>query len=138
MRSSGKEEERLHTALAALNGAGSKRTGGRNLSVAAQARIAAAQRARWAKVRASKNQSRNEGRSPPSARERAYFFGRGVVPGALGSASDERASLPHVARPLWAMLSALVQRCFERNRLGQVEPWSLQPQGPVPTNANWP
>jgi hypothetical protein len=63
-----KEVERLDTALAALNGAGnSKRTGGRNLSVAARARIAAAQRARWARVKASKNQSRNGSAAPKRA-----------------------------------------------------------------------
>jgi hypothetical protein len=62
-----KEIERLDMALAALNGAGySKRTGGRNLSVAAPARIAAAQRARWARVRASKTPSRN-GAAPKRA-----------------------------------------------------------------------
>ena len=49
------EVERLNAALAALNKSSyGKRTGGGTLSAAARARIAAAQRARWAKVRASK------------------------------------------------------------------------------------
>ena len=50
-----KEVARLDAALAALNGAGyRKRTGPGRLSAAARARIASAQRARWAKVRVSK------------------------------------------------------------------------------------
>ena len=50
--------ERLDAALAALTGVSGKgrRTGSR-LSAAARARIAAAQRARWAKVRANGGQS---------------------------------------------------------------------------------
>jgi hypothetical protein len=49
------EVARLNAALAALNANSyGKRTGGGTLSAAARARIAAAQRARWAKVRASK------------------------------------------------------------------------------------
>ncbi len=47
-----KQVDRLDAALAALNG-GSRRPR-RTLSVAARRRIAAAQRARWAKVRAAK------------------------------------------------------------------------------------
>lgn len=50
-----KEVDRLDAALTALSGEGSgKRLGKRRkLSVAARARIAAAQKARWAKVRAN-------------------------------------------------------------------------------------
>lgn len=47
-----KELERLDAALAALNGSHEKRARSRGpLSTAARARIAAAQRARWAKLR---------------------------------------------------------------------------------------
>jgi len=55
-RDRGSEEvQRLDAALAALNGNSyGKRTGRVTLSAAARARIAAAQRARWAKVRAGK------------------------------------------------------------------------------------
>jgi hypothetical protein len=49
-----KEIERLDGALAALNGSHGKRTGRRTLSAAARARIAAAQRARWKKFKATK------------------------------------------------------------------------------------
>jgi len=45
--------ENLTLALTALNGRGSKR-GGRTVSAAGRARIAAAQRARWAKVKGRK------------------------------------------------------------------------------------
>jgi len=45
--------EDLNRALSALNGTGSKRTD-RTISAAGRARIAAAQRARWAKVRGRK------------------------------------------------------------------------------------
>lgn len=45
--------EGLNRALSALNGTGSKRTG-RTISAAGRARIAAAQRARWAKVKGRK------------------------------------------------------------------------------------
>jgi hypothetical protein len=53
--------ERLDAALAALNdGSYGKRTGNRrHLSAAARARIAAAQRARWAKVRGNAGQKQN-------------------------------------------------------------------------------
>jgi len=51
-----KDLQRLDSALAALNGEPGKRTGIRTLSAAARARIAAAQRARWAKVRSGQNQ----------------------------------------------------------------------------------
>jgi hypothetical protein len=56
-----KTVEQLDAALAALNGlASGKRTGTRTrLSLAARARIAAAQRARWAKVRRNGGQTRN-------------------------------------------------------------------------------
>lgn len=50
------EVRRLDAALTALNGAGHS-AGGRTLSTAARARIAAAQRARWAKVRAGQKKS---------------------------------------------------------------------------------
>jgi hypothetical protein len=55
-----KTVEQLDAALAALTGVSGKgrRTGSR-LSAAARARIAAAQRARWAKVRAKGGQKRN-------------------------------------------------------------------------------
>lgn len=50
-----KEVQRLDAAVAALNGNSyEKRAGGGRLSAAARARIAAAQRERWAKVRAAK------------------------------------------------------------------------------------
>jgi hypothetical protein len=53
--------ERLDAALAALNGDSyGKRTGNRrHSSAAARARIAAAQRARWAKVRGNAGQKQN-------------------------------------------------------------------------------
>jgi len=52
--------EQLDAALAALTGVSGSRTGTRSrLSMAARARIAAAQRARWAKVRANGGQKRN-------------------------------------------------------------------------------
>jgi hypothetical protein len=53
--------ERLDAALAALNGDSyGRRTGiRRKISAAARARIAAAQRARWAKVRGNGRQKRN-------------------------------------------------------------------------------
>jgi hypothetical protein len=63
-----KEVQRLDAALAALNrNSYGKRTGGGTLSAAARARIAAAQRARWAKVRASRG-SANETVSPAKTR----------------------------------------------------------------------
>lgn len=47
--------EALRNAISTLNGSGSNRTTGpRKLSAAARARIAAAQRARWAKVKGRK------------------------------------------------------------------------------------
>lgn len=53
-----KDVQRLGAAIAALEGGSNRvRTGKRDLSVSARARIAAAQRARWAKVRASKEAS---------------------------------------------------------------------------------
>lgn len=48
-----KELERLDAVLSALNGTTAGRPGARRLSAAARAKIAAAQRARWAKVRAN-------------------------------------------------------------------------------------
>jgi hypothetical protein len=50
-----REVECLNTALAALNGAGPRRSAGSptKMSAAGRARIAAAQRARWAKIRNS-------------------------------------------------------------------------------------
>jgi len=59
-----KEVERMNAALAALNANSfGKRTGGGTLSAAARARIAAAQRARWAKVRASKGSAHSASRT---------------------------------------------------------------------------
>jgi hypothetical protein len=60
-----KELQGISAALAAFGKSYGKRTGtsGR-LSAAARARIAAAQRARWAKVKASKSQSRNGTAAP--------------------------------------------------------------------------
>jgi hypothetical protein len=63
--------ERLNNALTALNGTGKKQTG-RTISAAGRARIAAAQRARWAKVKGRKvvlvtSQKR---RMSPAARRR--------------------------------------------------------------------
>jgi hypothetical protein len=52
-----KELNNLDTAISALSGGASKQRGSRKrpvLSAAARARIAAAQRARWAKIRAKK------------------------------------------------------------------------------------
>lgn len=46
-----REVAQLDSALAALNGTGGKRSGTRPLSAAARERIAAAQRARWARVK---------------------------------------------------------------------------------------
>ena len=55
-----KTVERLDAALAALNGSSEKRTTTRRmLSAAARARIAAAQRERWARVRRNGEQKRN-------------------------------------------------------------------------------
>ena len=55
-----KTVERLDAALAALAGVSGKGTGTRSrLSASARARIAAAQRARWAKVRAKGGQKQN-------------------------------------------------------------------------------
>ena len=49
------ERDKLNRAIEALSGATGKPTGGRpKLSAAARARIAAAQRARWAKIKAKK------------------------------------------------------------------------------------
>jgi hypothetical protein len=54
-----RERDKLDRAIAALNGVGGRRSGGgrRRLSAAARERIAAAQRARWAKFKAKKKQS---------------------------------------------------------------------------------
>jgi hypothetical protein len=53
-----REVAQLDAALAALNGAQGKRTGTRGkMSAAGRARIGAAQRARWAKVRAGSGQT---------------------------------------------------------------------------------
>jgi hypothetical protein len=54
-----KTVERLDAALAALDGVGRAAGNRRHLSVAARARIAAAQRARWAKVRRDGRQKQN-------------------------------------------------------------------------------
>ena len=63
-----REVECLDAALAALNGSHGEWTGTRGrMSAAGRARIAAAQRARWAKVKASKSQSRNGSAAPKRA-----------------------------------------------------------------------
>ena len=55
-----KEVQQLDAALAALNGSNHRNpTGRKTLSAAGRAQIAAAQRARWTKVKASNNQSGN-------------------------------------------------------------------------------
>ena len=60
-----KELQRLDAALAALNGSNyTDRTDRKTLSAAGRARIAAAQRARWAKVKGSNNQSGNGTAAP--------------------------------------------------------------------------
>ena len=61
----------LNRAVSALNGTGSKRTG-RTISAAGRARIAAAQRARWAKVKGRKVVSitRRKRTMSPAARRR--------------------------------------------------------------------
>ena len=60
-----KELHGISAALAAFGKAYGKGTGTRGrMSAAARARIATAQRARWAKVRASKGQSRNGTAAP--------------------------------------------------------------------------
>lgn len=60
-----KEVQRLDAALAALNGSNYRdRTSRKTLSGAGRARIAAAQRARWTKVKASNNQSGNGTTAP--------------------------------------------------------------------------
>jgi len=51
-----RELNRLDEALSALNGGAGKNHGARLISAAGRARIAAAQRARWAKVRANSGQ----------------------------------------------------------------------------------
>src|ERR1700739_3870301 len=57
--------QRLVCALAALNGSNHRNPASRKtLSAAGQARIAAAQRARWTKVKASNNQSGNGTAAP--------------------------------------------------------------------------
>jgi hypothetical protein len=53
------ERDRFNAAIAALQGVSNKASGGprkRNMSAAGRARIAAAQRARWAKFKRSKKQ----------------------------------------------------------------------------------
>jgi hypothetical protein len=59
-----KELSGIGAALASFGNTYRKGTGTRKLSTSARARIAAAQRARWAKVRASKTQSRNGAAAP--------------------------------------------------------------------------
>ena len=51
--------ERLDAALAALDGGSYRKKTGRKISAAGRARIAAAQRARWAKVRGNSKQKQN-------------------------------------------------------------------------------
>src|ERR1700745_1195073 len=60
-----KEVQSLDAALAALNGSNYRdRTARKTLSAAGRARIAAAQRVRWAKVKGSNNQSGNGTAAP--------------------------------------------------------------------------
>jgi|ERR1700733_10110840 len=59
-----KELHGISAALAAFGKSYGKQTGTRKLSAAARARIGAAQKARWAKARASKNQSRDAAAAP--------------------------------------------------------------------------
>ncbi len=60
-----KELRQIDTALAALSGSvGGRQTGGRTLSASARARIGAAQRARWARVK----ERRQSGASVPKKR----------------------------------------------------------------------
>ncbi len=59
-----KELQGISAALAAFGNTYGKQTGTRRLSAAARARIGAAQRARWAKVRASKSTGRNGTATP--------------------------------------------------------------------------
>jgi hypothetical protein len=59
-----KELQGISAALAAFGQTYGKEAGTRRLSAAARARIGAAQRARWAKVRASKTPSRNGAAAP--------------------------------------------------------------------------
>jgi len=63
--------ESLTNALSALNGTGNSRTG-RTVSAAGRARIAAAQRARWAKVKGSNviSITVKKGTMSPAARRR--------------------------------------------------------------------
>lgn len=49
-----KERDKLDRAIAALSGTGSGRAGKGKISVAGRKRIADAQRARWAKIKAKK------------------------------------------------------------------------------------
>lgn len=59
------EVQRLDAALAALNGSNHRnRTARKTLSAAGRARIAAAQRARWAKMKVSNNQGGNGTTAP--------------------------------------------------------------------------
>ena len=64
------ELERLTNAISALNGAGDRRTG-RALSAAGRARIAAAQRARWAKAKGKVVSIRSGKRGTMSAAAKA-------------------------------------------------------------------
>jgi hypothetical protein len=89
-----KEVARLNAALAALNSNSyRKRSGGGTLSAAARARIAAAQRARWAKVRASKGSTRSAGRT-----------GRRTMSAAA------RAKIAHAQRLRWAKQKKSAQK----------------------------
>ena len=59
-----KELQGISAALAAFGNTYGRQSGTRRLSAAARARIAEAQRARWAKVRASKGTGRNGTAAP--------------------------------------------------------------------------
>jgi hypothetical protein len=96
---SSEEVQRLDAALAALNGNSyGKRTSGGTLSAAARARIAAAQRARWAKVRASKS---GNGASSP-------------VKGRLSAAG--RAKIAKAQRLRWAKQKKSAQERLKHSR----------------------
>ena len=69
--------EQLDAALAALTGVSGKGTGTRSkISAAGRARIAAAQRARWAKVRGNGAQKQNVVRMPKKKTMSAAAAGR--------------------------------------------------------------
>jgi len=89
-----KEVERLNAALAALNGSSGKRTTTRGtMSAAGRARIVAAQKARWAKLRAAKVESKSRATSPKRTMSAAA-----------------RAKIAKAQRLRWAMRKKRAQR----------------------------